>query len=40
MNDQKITYGNSPIYSCIKKNKIPRNKFNQEDERLYSENYK
>ena len=28
------------MYNCIKKNKIPRNKFNQGGEKLYSENCK
>ena len=32
---------NNPIYNCIKKNKIPRNKSNQGSMKdLYSENYK
>ena len=31
---------NNPIYNCIKRNKIPRNKFNQEVKDLYIENYK
>ena len=31
---------NNPTYNCIKRNKIPRNKFNQGGENLYSENCK
>ena len=31
---------NNPSYNGIKKNKIPRNKFNQGGEDLYTENYK
>ena len=32
--------GQNPIYNCIKWNKIPRNKFNQVVERLYTEKHK
>lgn len=32
--------GKNPIYSRIKKDKILRNKLNQEGKRLYTENYK
>lgn len=31
---QKEKSRNSPIYNCIKKNKMPRNKFNQGGKRL------
>jgi len=30
-NKQSADYGNNPIYSSIKKNKIPRNKLNQKE---------
>ena len=30
----------NPIYNCVQKNKIPRNKFTKEVKDLYTENYK
>ena len=37
---QKEKLENKPIDNCIKKNKIPKNKFNQEVKNLYTKNYK
>ena len=31
---------NNPIYNSIRKNKILENKFNEEGERLYTDDYK
>ena len=39
MNHQKEKE-NNPIYSCIKKNKIPRNNLTKEVKDLYTENCK
>ena len=39
MKYQKQKLGKNPIYYSNKKNKIPRNKLNQEVKDLYSENY-
>lgn len=40
MNYKKEKSGNSPIYNCIKKKKLPKDKFNQRGEALYIENQK